>query len=75
MSKATKPAAQKPTTPLQTNAHITAISHCDVFGKILYYLKIVTEFGEHFINIGQKTHDQVKALTEKPTTNEPTTTP
>lgn len=46
------------------NAEITAIEHTDVFGKKLYYLRITTSLGEHFINIGEKTYNKVKELTD-----------
>lgn len=42
---------------------VRAIKHPDVFGKILYYLEIVTEVGKILINVGQKTHDTVNHIT------------
>jgi hypothetical protein len=47
---------------MNMNTHVEAITHTDVRGNILYYLKLATEIGELLVNVGQKTHDKVKSL-------------
>lgn len=46
------------------NANVEAIKHADVRGKLLTYLRIKTEKGECLINIGDKTFNQIKAITQ-----------
>lgn len=39
-----------------------AIEHTAVTGKKLYYLKVWNENGEYFINVGDKTFNEVTKL-------------
>lgn len=42
----------------------TAIEHTDVRGNVLYYLKLKNNNKELLVNVGKKTHDTVKEMTE-----------
>lgn len=51
-----------------TKAQVEAVSVENVKGETLYYLKISAGDNKHFVNVGQKTHDAVKALVQIETT-------
>lgn len=38
------------------------IKHTDVRGNVKYYLKVYTESGEYFINVGLKTYNECSKL-------------
>ena len=49
---------------------IEVLEHTDVRGKILHYMKVKNNKGNDvLINIGEKTYNTVKALTEEETKN------
>lgn len=50
---------------MKSNAQFEAIEHTDVRGNVLKYLKITVGTKEVLINIGQKTFDSLKALTNE----------
>lgn len=49
---------------MEKNVKATAILHKDVRGKELMYLKLETDSGQVLINIGLRTFNDVKELTE-----------
>lgn len=63
--------ANEVTTVLNAQLRVTSVTqtaNADLGSeeKTLYYLIIITDLGKEVINIGQKTHDKVKALLPKP---------
>lgn len=63
---------------MKTNANVKTTSITQTANELLgkketkfYYLIIETELGIKYINVGEKTHNEVKKLTE----NEPETKP
>ena len=48
----------------KTNLSVETLIYKDVRGKELMYIRIKKGFKETLINVGEKTYNQVKAVTE-----------
>lgn len=49
----------------------TPIEHKDIRNNVLYYVKITNETDEYIINVGKKTYDNLKKLSENPAKFDP----